>query len=338
MPPGHCQWGGLALPMGGGSTASPPAHTALPRYPPVPVPMPRPTPQLVAVGLGAITIAAALWWRCYGRAVSARAPAPAGPWAEISSGAPDEPRGARWLASHWAPDPQRRRSTVPLVFRASATPTGLRPLDLRDYIDVEPRDAFEPQVRLKRRLLNGPTAARFYASLAGERPQVLAAEAEVLAMLLDHLEQRFPQHYQVQRSAGGVATAVRELITGAAFAVEDYAACPLKLCGQLVQEDFVLLSPGRRAGAGAGAPPCLVAGCATYTFMEIGLRGEKSNMDLGKSVPHIHDPVPGFNDANGIGPKVARLSTVAHAPCSPTSPHSDHVCAFQAVSYRLDVA
>ena len=32
------------------------------------------------------------------------------------------------------------------------------------------------------------------------------------------------------------------------------------------------------------------AGCATFTFMEIGIQGEKGHMELGRSVSFIHTP------------------------------------------------
>ena len=128
-------------------------------------------------------------------------------------------------------------------------------------------------MKLKRELIEGgDTAHRFYASLAGEegrRGDVLDAEAEALATLVDHLERHCASHYTVSRAGGaGEATAVVEAATGREFRVKDYAECPLKLCALLVQEDFILLSPG----AEGGAPPRFVAGCATFSFMEIGIR------------------------------------------------------------------
>ena len=215
---------------------------------------------------------------------------------------PSGPRSARWMAANWR---GAKSALPPHIYRSSAAPTGLRPLDLADWIELEP-DRFEAQMKLKRGLIEGSdTARRFYASLAGEgrRGDVLDAEREVLATLVDHLERYCASQYTVSRAGAGEATAVVETATGREFRVEDYAACPLKLCGLLVQEDFILLSPG----AEGGAPPRFVAGCATFSFMEIGIRGEKGRMRLGESVPFIHTAVPGFNDAGGIGPKVAKF-------------------------------
>ena len=160
---------------------------------------------------------------------------------------------------------------------------------------------------MKRELIEGKdTARRFYVSLAEEkRGDVLDAEAEVMSLLLEHLEEHYPDQYRVSRAAGGgEVKAVTETVTGREFRVRDYSDCPLKLCGMLVQEDFILLSPATDDGA---PPPRFVAGCATFSFMEIGLRGEKSHMRLGESVPLIHTPVPGFNGDSGVGPKVAKI-------------------------------
>ena len=159
---------------------------------------------------------------------------------------------------------------------------------------------------MKRKLIEGEdTADRFYASLAeGKRRDSIDAEAEVLSTLLEHLEAHCPGQYKVSRTpGGGEVEAVTETVTGREFRVRDYADCPLKLCGLLVQEDFILLSPA----ADGAPPPRFVAGCATFSFMEIGLRGEKSHMRPGESVPLIHTPVPGFNGHGGVGPKVARI-------------------------------
>merc|ERR1711971_540925 len=48
-----------------------------------------------------------------------------------------------------------------------------------------------------------------------------------------------------------------------------------------------------------------LAGCAIFSFMEVGLRGEQGYMQLGKPFSWIHQMVPGFNAPEvGIGAKV----------------------------------
>jgi len=185
---------------------------------------------------------------------------------------------------------------------------------------------------LKRRLLLGPSAHRFYASVGV--PKVGDAEREVLEMLVADLEKHASDKFTVTRDSGGSLTAISD--AGQQFLVENFKDCSLKLCGLLggcmvgwsvgwvalhtvmglphaslrrhtrgrdvdpyiqtstVQEDFILLSPEDFT---------FVAGSAVFTFMEIGIHGEKSHMDLGNSVHAIHTPVPGFNIDGGIGGK-----------------------------------
>ena len=132
---------------------------------------------------------------------------------------------------------------------------------------------------------------------------MLAAEHEVLATLLDHLEDHFTEDYRITRDSAGVPVAVVCLTVDEEFAVADYAECPLRLAGMLVQEDFILLSPESEQRE----PSTFVAGCACFTFMEIGIRGEKGHMKIGEPISFIHTPVPGFNEPKGIGPKVAKF-------------------------------
>ena len=103
--------------------------------------------------------------------------------------------------------------------------------------------------------------------------------------------------------ATGRATHVVDRFAGESFdlSAPEHRRSPLKLAAQLVQEDFVLLDQD-----GGGGAYRFVGGCALFSFMEIGLRGEKGNMKLGEPMPFIHTNVPGFNDPKGgVGAKVA---------------------------------
>lgn len=224
-------------------------------------------------------------------------------WASLPYVPTEGPRSARWLALQWLPT----RTPVPHIFRSSSAPTGLRPLDPKDWIEHEPRSVFEAQVTLKRKLLQAEdTRQRFWASLDHEET-VIAAEAEVLAMLLDHVETHLPEHYRVDRDEYGVPSRVTCLSLDAEFAIDEYASCPLRLAGMLVQEDFIILSPEIEQEDGMVEPSRFVSGCACFSFMEIGIRGEKGHMKVGETVNFIHTPVPGFNEAKGVGPKVTKF-------------------------------
>ena len=70
-----------------------------------------------------------------------------GTWARLPSSGP---RSARWMAASW----RGAKSALPHIFRSSAHPTGLRPMDLVDWIEHEP-DRFEEQIRMKVRYSRG---------------------------------------------------------------------------------------------------------------------------------------------------------------------------------------
>ena len=199
----------------------------------------------------------------------------------------DKPRSAQWLAALWTPE-----RTTPHALRGKAS--GLRPMAAADWVVVEPAATFVPQMQLRRKLLDDPrTADRFYATQAKEDRAVLAAEREALEMLARHLERHGAASHRVVRGADGRAAAFVDELSKKRVDVD--AARPLWTAARVVQEDFILLSPDGR----------FVGGCALFSFMEIGLRGEKGNMRLGEPMAFIHRNVPGFNDARGVGEKVA---------------------------------
>ena len=107
---------------------------------------------------------------------------------------------------------------------------------------MDSKEVFTQQMGMKRNLLQDPkTMCRFYTTQAGTREVVLEAERELLMVLINVIEAK-SDVYNVKR-VDGKPTAVFERITGTHFIIADYAHCPLKLCGLLVQEDFIILSP-----------------------------------------------------------------------------------------------
>jgi len=147
---------------------------------------------------------------------------------------------------------------------------GIKALDLQAWIEVDER--FVDQLAERRRLL----AERRAEVLAG-LPESRAGQEELLALLLEHLPARFPDHYR--RHEGRIENrATRE-----SFELEAWAEAPLELAGRLVQEDLCLMQRGE-------AGYRLVA--AALCFPAHWRLADK----LGRPLAAIHDPVPGFGE------------------------------------------
>ncbi|MBA5777311.1 DUF3445 domain-containing protein [Stappia sp. F7233] len=157
---------------------------------------------------------------------------------------------------------------------------GLAPLDLKDWI--EPDHHFEAHLAEKERLFENAVAPVFLAEA-----DTVPAQGEVLGLLLEHLPRRFPDVYSV---SGGAVTL---LASGRRYEFADFGGRPLLLAAKLVQEDLVIM----RKGEGGYR---LVA--AALAFPSSWSLAEK----FGRSMPEIHEGVPGFNDGR-MGPVVARI-------------------------------
>jgi len=145
---------------------------------------------------------------------------------------------------------------------------GLRPLDLANWIQVD--ETFDFQLAEKRRI-HAEHAAQVFVAEADSGD----AQAEVLALLQEHLPAHFPERY---RAAGGeIAVTGHPQLDGLA-----QSALPdLHKASLLVQEDLIVM---RRGGDGWR----LAAG--TLCFPSSWRLVEK----FGKPMSAIHDPVPGF--------------------------------------------
>jgi len=151
---------------------------------------------------------------------------------------------------------------------------GLKALDLREWIEVD--EHFAGQLAERRRLLDQRREA-----VLGALPESAAGQAEVLELLLDHLPERFPEHYR--RANGELAN----LVTGERFELAAWREAPLELAGRLVQEDLCLLQRG-------GSAYRLVAG--VLCFPSHWRLADK----LGRPLAVIHEPVPGFADGLAV--------------------------------------
>jgi len=149
---------------------------------------------------------------------------------------------------------------------------GLKALDLRNWIEID--DSFAAQLAERRALLEERREAVCLAL-----PESRIGQAEVLALLLDHLPAHFPEIYRRSQAA------IENLATGERFelALEAWREAPLELAGRLVQEDLCLM---RRGADGYR----LIAG--VLCFPSHWRLADK----LGRSLDLIHGPVPGFGE------------------------------------------
>ncbi len=154
---------------------------------------------------------------------------------------------------------------------------GLKPLDPNEWIEVD--DRLETYLAEKERLLATMPGEVFVAEA-----DTLAAQREVLDMLVEFLPRRFPETYRLDGDVISVGQTDRRV----RICADDPA--PLRTASLLVQEDLVLM---RRAPEGWR----LAAGCVC--FPSSWTLAEK----FGKPLNDIHVPVPDF----GPGTRAATL-------------------------------
>lgn len=157
---------------------------------------------------------------------------------------------------------------------------GLEPLGERSWIEVDVM--FEHQLGEKQKLL-----ATRNNDVFGAEPESIAAQVEVLEMVLEELAQR---HGDTHRREGDTVLAL-----GFSVDLGDAAMPPLEKAARLVQEDLVIMMKGEDLNGEEGWR--LVAGCVC--FPSSWLLAEK----LGKPMEQVHAPVPQF----GPGTKKAMM-------------------------------
>ncbi|MFZ3033675.1 MAG: DUF3445 domain-containing protein [Parvibaculum sp.] len=167
-------------------------------------------------------------------------------------------------------------------YAGSKTPfsVGLAPLDLNDWIEVDQN--LGAYLAEKERLF------------AADEPAVLRAQddtreaqAEVLALLLEHLPRRFPEQYVVDSDTVSAAA------SGATYALADWRDAPLALAAQLVQEDLVIMRQGPEGYRLVAAALCFPS---SWSLTE----------KFGQAMTGIHEAVPDFNEGR-TGRVVAKI-------------------------------
>lgn len=143
---------------------------------------------------------------------------------------------------------------------------GIKPLELNEWIDAD--DRLGAYLDEKARLW----AAHRNEVFAAEA-DTGAAQAEVLALLADHLPARFPDIYR--RDGAAMALAGRRVAL-------DGPDPPLAIAASLVQEDLVVMRRG---------PDHWRLAAASLSFPSAWLLADK----FGRPMHEVHGPVPGFS-------------------------------------------
>ncbi|MEM8950074.1 MAG: DUF3445 domain-containing protein [Pseudomonadota bacterium] len=165
----------------------------------------------------------------------------------------------------------------PFMKSASRHTMAIKALDPKDWLAF---GADRESQMLARRQLIDEQPDDVLASLPGSE----AGQAELLALLLDYLENHASDLYRFE------AGAAVDLTSGLRLSIDDRP--PLEVVGRLVQEDFCLLE--KRDGV-------YVLTSAVLCFPAHWLLSEK----IGRPLIDIHEPVPGF--AEQLGNPVERL-------------------------------
>ena len=158
---------------------------------------------------------------------------------------------------------------------------GLAPMREETWVDID--DHYIAEMREKAHRIRDDHGAVFIASPGSERGQ-----AEVLALLLQHLKDQYPSLFRFSGAALNdelvADVRVENLINGESWRVGDFQESPLDLAGRLVQEDLCLMSPG------PNDTYVLSAGSLCFPF-----RWELRDK-MGLPLTEIHHPVPGYRE------------------------------------------
>ncbi|WP_088889427.1 heme-dependent oxidative N-demethylase family protein [Leptolyngbya ohadii] len=148
---------------------------------------------------------------------------------------------------------------------------GLQPLDECEWLEIE-ADALQ-QIELKRQLMNDR-----HDEVLASLPESIAAQQEVLDLLIAHLLQHYPQQYRQEGNQ------LHHDLTGQRWKISEFRQFPLELAGRLVPEDWCVLLPSENSHRDY----VLMAGAVCFPFRW------RLQDKLGRSLSGIHAPVPGY--------------------------------------------
>ena len=147
---------------------------------------------------------------------------------------------------------------------------GLVALQLKDWIEAD--EYFYDELKEKKQLLISN-----YPEVFASRPGSLSAQAEVLALVLKHMEKYCPGVLTIEQD---------EVILPKLkwnFRISDFEEWPLDLCGRFVQEDLCLMAPGPDGYTLEAASLCFPARWRLMDKMGLPMSG-------------IHKPVPDYSE------------------------------------------
>lgn len=176
------------------------------------------------------------------------------------------------LAEHCVLDPDRLPRPFSLGLKA-----------VRQEHWLKPDERLPNQLRQKHALFLDKRDAVFR-----EEAITQAAQAELLAMLLDYLPEHYPEFWKV---SGNSVTIVP---TDTTYDIEHYSDRRLELASRLVQDDLVILRKGDAGYRVAAAAVC---------FPSTWVLAEK----FGKAIADVHGPVPGFERGTRMAMMIDRI-------------------------------
>ena len=159
---------------------------------------------------------------------------------------------------------------------------GLKPLDLAEWIEVD--ETYDFQMREKRRIY----AENFDKVFVAEE-NTEAAQAEVLALIDEHMREHFPALEGSHRSSDRA-----ELGHLLPQGEKEEPAQPLVTASLLVQEDMILMRQGPDGWRLAAGSLCFPS---SWSLTE----------KFGKPMHEIHEPVPQFGPGTRMAELIARM-------------------------------
>ncbi len=115
-------------------------------------------------------------------------------------------------------------------------------------------------------------------------------EQDLLDTIIENLREYHADAFEFTDTEDGDLI-IRLKLTGDVYKKSDYYDHqPLVLVKKMVQEDFMLVKKGQ------DGMWTYIGGVATFSFTDMGLRGERGFMKPGNHIHKIHAPVPNFQD------------------------------------------
>jgi len=183
------------------------------------------------------------------------------------------PKSAQFLDFQWTP------TGLSGQFRGILS--GLKPLDWRNLLQCDEKQ-FGHELMLKQALMvkGGGYREKVSAGLDCR----LDAQQELLDLVLQNLRLFHGDTFAFTEDGFRIKS------VGLTYRISDWQDSPLVLLAQIIQEDFIILEHDELANCWR-----FVTGVAAFSFVELGINGEKGFMTPGASMASIHTPVPGFN-------------------------------------------